>query len=95
MSYIDGSEPTDAYTKELDRAVWEVKSNEKWRLDYMTLEMKYSEIRKEGQEEGREEGRIQMAINLYVANKILAKDAAEILGVTEKEFLTMVKEYQK
>ena len=38
-NYIDGKKPEDDFTKELDDAVNKVRSNEKWRLEYMTLQM--------------------------------------------------------
>ena len=42
-NYIDGKKPEDDFTKELDDAVNKVRSNEKWRLEYMTLQMSYQE----------------------------------------------------
>ncbi len=95
LSYIDGNNPTDDYTKELEKAVQEVRNNKKWRVDYMTLERKFSEIRKEGREEGREEGRREIAFHLYRKNKFSAKEAAELLGISEKAFLEHFEEFQK
>lgn len=99
LYYIDGNEPTDDYTKELEKAVQEVRKNKKWRLDYMTLERKFLEIRREGLEEGREEGREEerkkIAFHLYRTNKFSATEAAELLGVTEREFGELFKESQK
>ena len=43
LDFIDGKEPEDDFTRELDEAVQEVRKNEKWRLDYMTLQMNYQE----------------------------------------------------
>lgn len=95
LYYIDGNEPTDDYTKELEKAVQEVRKNKKWRLDYMTLERKFLEIRREGREEGREEERRKIAFHLYKTNKFSATEAAELLGVTEREFGELFKESQK
>ncbi|MBO4998950.1 MAG: Rpn family recombination-promoting nuclease/putative transposase [Lachnospira sp.] len=58
LDYIDGKQPKDNFTKELDGAVQSVRNNEKWRLDYMTLQMKYDEKFEEGRQEGKLEGRI-------------------------------------
>ena len=64
----------------------------------MTLQQKYSEMREEGRAEGREEGlaegraegreegRMELAIKLYRMNKLSAKEAADLIGITEKEF---------
>ncbi|MCM1441843.1 MAG: hypothetical protein NC131_21920 [Roseburia sp.] len=36
--------------------VWAVRKNEKWRLDYMTLQMHYQEKYEQGLEQGLEQG---------------------------------------
>ena len=56
LDYIDGKQPGDDFTKELEDAVQSVRNNEKWRLGYMTLQMKYQEKFEEGVEQGRIEG---------------------------------------
>ena len=37
LRYMEGFLPEDEYTRELDKAVTEVRSDEKWRLEYMRL----------------------------------------------------------
>ena len=59
LDYIDGKEPEDDFTKELDDAVNEVRDNEKWRLEYMTLQMSYQEKYEMGVQDGIELGREQ------------------------------------
>lgn len=56
LDYIDGRQPKDTFTQELEAAVEAVRKNEKWRLGYMTLQMKYDEKFEEGIERGRQEG---------------------------------------
>ncbi|MCM1534718.1 MAG: Rpn family recombination-promoting nuclease/putative transposase [Clostridium sp.] len=56
LDFIDGKGATDDYTRELEEEVEAVRKNEKWRLDYMTLHMKYQEKLEEGFEQGRELG---------------------------------------
>lgn len=56
LNYIDGKQPEDAFTKELDAAVQSVRKNQKWRLDYMTLQMKYDEKYEQGMEQGIKQG---------------------------------------
>ena len=56
LDYIDGKEPEDDFTKELDDAVNEVRDNEKWRLEYMTLQMSYQEKYEMGVQDGIEQG---------------------------------------
>ena len=54
LDFIDGKEPEDDYTRELVEAVQAVRKNEKWRLDYMTLQMHYQEKFEEGIEHEKE-----------------------------------------
>lgn len=56
LNYIDGEAPSDEFTEELEQAVKKVRDNEKWRLDYMTLQMSYQEKFEQGLEKGLEQG---------------------------------------
>ena len=51
-----GRQPEDAFTQDLSEAVESAKRNEKWRLDYMTLQMAYDEKYREGLEAGIQRG---------------------------------------
>ena len=57
LDYIDGKGASDKFTEELEEAVCSARQNERWRLDYMTLEYEYRQRYLEGKEEGRAEGR--------------------------------------
>ena len=59
LDYIDGKGASDKFTEELEEAVRSARQNERWRLDYMTLEYEYRQRYLEGKEEGREEGRTE------------------------------------
>ena len=59
LDYIDGKGASDKFTEELEEAVRSACQNERWRLDYMTLEYEYRQRYLEGKEEGREEGRAE------------------------------------
>ena len=56
LDYIDGKGASDKFTEELEEAVCSARQNERWRLNYMTLEYEYRQRYLEGKEEGREEG---------------------------------------
>ena len=56
LDYIDGQEASDEFTRTLETAVKSVKNNEKWRVEYMTLEMRYRELLEQGIDIGRTEG---------------------------------------
>jgi len=47
-------------------------------------------VREEGREEGLEEGR-RMIVSLVRKNKLTTKDAAEELGITEEEFVKIMR----
>ena len=61
LDYIDGKDASDSFTRDLDDAVLSARRNERWRLDYMTLQQEYREKFEEGHtvglQEGRQEGR--------------------------------------
>ncbi|MBQ2320143.1 MAG: hypothetical protein II374_02250 [Lachnospiraceae bacterium] len=82
MDYIDGKEPEDDFTKELDKAVNEVRDNEKWRLEYMTLQMSYQEKYEMGVQDGIERGALESTIALVCKklkkNKSLSQIADEL-----------------
>lgn len=56
LDYIDGQASSDKFTQELETAVRTIKNNERWRVEYMTLEMRYKELLEQGFEEGLEQG---------------------------------------
>jgi predicted transposase/invertase (TIGR01784 family) len=56
LDFIDGQEPKDDFTRKLDEEVANVRGNKKWRLDYMTLQMKFDEKFEEGLEQGVTQG---------------------------------------
>ena len=82
LDYIDGKEPEDDFTKELDKAVNEVRDNEKWRLEYMTLQMSYQEKYEMGVQDGIERGALESTIALVCKklkkNKSLSQIADEL-----------------
>ena len=56
LEYIETGDAEDAYTKELDSAVAEVRSNEKWRKPIMTLEMLIKDSNRVAAQKAMEEG---------------------------------------
>ena len=56
LNYIDGQDATDEFTRTLETAVRSVKNNEKWGVEYMTLEMRYRELLEQGLEQGLAQG---------------------------------------
>jgi predicted transposase/invertase (TIGR01784 family) len=56
LSYVASGMPESDFALELDENVQEIKSNEKWRREYMTLFMRDQETLRQGIEKGRAEG---------------------------------------
>ncbi len=63
LKYLATQNANSDFTRKLEKAVFTAKGNESWRVNYMTLGMKYDEFLQRGLEEGRtkglEEGREQ------------------------------------
>ena len=90
LDFIDGKEPEDDFTRELDEAVQSVRKNEKWRLDYMTLQMNYQEI----YEQGIEQGNKQSVLRMIEAGKLSPEEIALYSDLTLEQVLELEKELQ-
>lgn len=90
LNYIDGEAPSDEFTEELEQAVKKVRDNEKWRLDYMTLQMNYQEK----YEQGIEQGNKQAALRMIEAGKLSYEEIAMYSGLTLEQVLELQKEVQ-
>ena len=49
LGYLGGAKPDSDYTRELDKAVQDVRSDKKWRREYMFLSEKLRESRRLGE----------------------------------------------
>ncbi len=56
VRYVNTGETSTSFTQSLDNEVRAVRSNERWRREYMTLQEALDERYQEGQEEGYEKG---------------------------------------
>lgn len=94
--YLIHGRPCSTFTKKTQQRLHEIKNNEHWRMDYMTLEMKFKEreeaavaaatitARKEGIERGIEQGTKQTAAKFKKMGIPLDK-IAEATGLSLKE----------
>ena len=92
LDFIDGRDPGDDFTRELDEAVKSAKNNEKWRLDYMTLQMHYQEKYEEGMEQGMEREKRQSALRMLKAGKLSTQEIAEYSELTPEQVRELEKE---
>ena len=92
LDYIDGKEPGDSYTKELDEAVMSARKNEKWKVSYMTLQMHYQEKFEQGLERGREQSKRQFALRMIQDGELSLEKIAAYSGLTVDEVLGLEKE---
>lgn len=98
LNYIDGEAPSDEFTEELEQAVKKVRDNEKWRLDYMTLQMNYQEKYEQGIEQGIEQGREQSnrqsALRMIKAGKLSNDEIALYSGLTTEQVEALEEMFQ-
>ncbi len=98
LNFIDGQEPEDDFTKELAEAVESVRKNEKWRLDYMTLQMHYQEKYEEGLEQGLERGaeqeKVESAKRMLEDGNLSADKIALFSGLALEKVLEIEKTLQ-
>ena len=86
LDYVDGKGVSDTFTRDLEEAVQSARQNEKWRLDYMTLQQEYRERFQEGKVEGIKEGKIEGKIEtLYEELHMTVVEIAEKLAISEEE----------
>ena len=92
LDYIETGNVMDEYTRELQNAVVDVRSDEKWRESIMTLEMLKKDVaydsRLQGLEEGRAEGvsseKKETALRMFHAGKPM-EDIMLATDLTEEE----------
>ncbi len=90
LDFIDGKEPGDNFTRELDEAVQSVRKNEKWRLDYMTLQMHYQEK----YEQGIEKEKMESAMRMIEDGGLPLEKVAVYSGLTLEQVLELEKRLQ-
>lgn len=89
LDFIDGKEPEDDFTRELDAAVQSARNNEKWRVDYMTLQMHYQEKYEQGIEQGVEQEKVDTAMRMLEAGKLPPEEIALYSGLTLEQVLEL------
>ncbi len=96
LDFIDGKEPADDFTMQLADAVRSVRDNEKWRLDYMTLQMSYQEKFEQGVEQGLEQGiekgKLLSAKKMIEAGKLSTNEIVLYSGLSLEQVLELKKE---
>ena len=90
LDFIDGKEPGDNFTRELDKVVQSVRKNEKWRLDYMTLQMHYQEK----YEQGIEKEKMESAMRMIEDGGLPVEKVAVYSGLTLEQVLELEKRLQ-
>lgn len=88
LVFIDGKEPEDDFTRELEEAVQSVRKNEKWRLNYMTLQMNYQEK----YEQGVEQEKIDSAMRMIEGGDLSLEKVALYSGFTVEQVVAIKKE---
>lgn len=81
------------FTRELDDAVQPVRRNEKWRLDYMTLQQEYREKYNEGLEAGIEQGLERGIKILYCDIHMTIPEIAAKMSMTEQQVEKIIEKF--
>ena len=94
LDYVDGKGVSDTFTRDLEEAVQSARQNEKWRLDYMTLQMNYQEKYEQGIEQGREQSNRQSALRMIKAGKLSNDEIALYSGLTTEQVEALEEMFQ-
>ena len=94
LDFIDGKEPEDDYTRELDEAVQAARRNEKWRLDYMTLQMHYQEKYEQCIEQGVEKEKVDSEMRMIEDGDLPLEKIAMYSGLTIEQVFELERELQ-
>ncbi|MBD5097573.1 MAG: Rpn family recombination-promoting nuclease/putative transposase [Lachnospiraceae bacterium] len=89
LDYIDGQASSDKFTKELETAVKTIKDNERWRVEYMTLEMREKELLEQGMEYGMEQGMEQTALRMLQVGELSVEKIALYSGLDIEKVLEL------
>ena len=82
LLYVADKKVSSKYTERLEQAVERVRKHEEWRVEYMTLAMKYLEKK----EEGREEGTLSTLYSLVEDGDLSIEKASKKANLTTEEF---------
>ena len=78
LDYVAGKNTTGELTNRLREEVERVKKSDRWRAEYMLLELNYLEKYNEGLEEGRKEGRKEGLEQGEAERKVLEEEIARL-----------------
>ena len=84
LDYVAGKNTTGELTNRLREEVERVKKSDRWRAEYMLLELNYREKYKEGLEDGRKEGLEQGEAERKALEEEIARLKAQLVeaGIT-------------
>ena len=80
INYLKSNEVSDDFTSSINDTINEIKLDSEMRGEYMVLEAKMMDARREGREEGREEG-----LELGRAEGFIMAYVNQIRAITERE----------
>ena len=84
LEYLDNGSVHNEFTRKLEEEVVKVRKNEKWRRDYMVLNLAFEDKMRQGLEKGRKEGRREERNDLKEAIFLL-KSGKTVGDLKEKE----------
>ena len=86
LDYMCGKEPSSELTNKIEERIAQVKRNERWKGEFMTLYEHYQIERAEGEAIGIEKG-LAKAVDALISNKKFSlEDACKALNTTVEEY---------
>ena len=86
LDYMCGKEPTSELTNKIEKRIAQIKRNEHWKGEFMTLYEHYQIERSEGREEGRAEGLAEAVDRLIAKKQLDVAEACELLDISVEEY---------
>ena len=91
-NYINGGEPTDELTNDLEKAVERARNNEELEAEYMNNSLFYTDAKMEGREEGIR-GAIDIMLEMNCTESDIIHKLAKTYGLSEEEAKAHYDEY--
>ena len=100
LNYLIQKKGESSLVKKIDEEVKKARAHEEWKVEYMTLQMKFHDIYDEGHDAGFDEGheagalaaKIELITKKLAKGKVISQIADE-LEETEEEVRRLIEEY--
>ena len=85
MCPVCKNEADDDFTRTLESRIRNIINSEKFRTEYLAVNLHDRDLIKEGREEGAHDKAVETARNMLAIKKLTVSEIAQCTGLTEKE----------